>query len=53
MFENLFCKHQWETIRELTLENDEGQVIALGFLQKCSKCGKLNYREFHLNSKSF
>lgn len=49
MFKNLFHKHQWETIKELPLLDDSNRVIALGFLQKCTKCGKLNYTVFHLN----
>lgn len=53
MFENLFCKHQWETIRELQLEDDTNHVVALGFIQKCSKCGKLNYRVFRLSGLPF
>ena len=53
MFKGLFCKHQWETIKELQLLDDSNRVTALGFLQKCTKCGKLNYKVFHLNGFPF
>lgn len=53
MFKSLFCKHQWETIKELPLVDESNRVTALGFLQKCTKCNKLKYRVFHLNGCLF
>lgn len=53
MFKSLFCRHQWETIKELPLIDETNRIAALGFLQKCTKCGKLDYRVFRLNGSTF
>lgn len=53
MFGNLFCKHQWKTLKEYHLEDATNCVVALGFLQECTKCGKLDYRVFRLNGSPF
>lgn len=53
MFKSLFCRHQWETIKELPLVDNSNRVAALGFLQRCTKCNKLKYRVFRLNGYNF
>lgn len=44
LFNKLFCKHQYETIKEYKLEDpDYKEYIA--YILKCKKCGKIKYKK--------
>lgn len=41
LFNKLFCKHQYETIKEYKLEDPEykNYIAGIVYILKCKKCG--------------
>ena len=44
LFNKLFCKHQYETIKEYKLE-DPDYIAGIAYILKCKKCGKIEYKK--------
>lgn len=40
----LFHRHHWETVREYTINND-GSRVGILFVQRCTKCGSLQRKQ--------
>ena len=37
----LQCKHEWKTVREISLTNDDGVKIGERYIQQCVHCGEV------------
>lgn len=47
LFNKLFCKHQYETIKEYNLEDPEykNYIAGIAYILKCKKCGKIKCKK--------
>ena len=47
LFNKLFCKHQYETIKEYKLEdpNYKNYIAGVAYILQCKKCGKIKKKK--------
>lgn len=47
LFNKLFCKHQYETIKDYKLEDPEykNYIAGIVYILKCKKCGKIKCKK--------
>ncbi len=45
------CKHEWEAVRELPVQGDNGDIpIAYLYVLRCKKCGDITQRQVKYRS---
>lgn len=37
------CKHEWKTVKEIDLVNDDDEKIGKRYIQQCTNCGDVRH----------
>lgn len=40
---NFKCKHEWKTVKEIDLVNDDSEKIGKRYIQQCVHCGDVRH----------